>query len=59
MNTEMLPARYLPLRVAEKVLFIGKAVQLLQHPVEAPRVSGTCTWDVATRRRAVLRAHAW
>ena len=37
-NAAMLPVRYFPLRVAEKVLFIGKAVQLLRHPMEVARV---------------------
>jgi len=46
--------RYFPLRVAEKVLFIGKAVQLLRHPVERARVSQQGTRCVSFREIVAL-----
>eukprot|EP00742_Colponemidia_sp_Colp-10_P009975 GILJ01010917.1.p1 GENE.GILJ01010917.1~~GILJ01010917.1.p1 ORF type:complete len:692 (+),score=113.50 GILJ01010917.1:50-2125(+) len=36
LRTAMLPVAYLPLRLAEEVLFVGKAMRVLRHPKANP-----------------------
>lgn len=42
-DVDMLPMRYIPYRLADKMLFVGKAVQLLRSPTHSKRVVANST----------------
>lgn len=43
LRTEMLPS-YIPIRVAEKILFVGESVQMFENHTHGPSRAGNLVW---------------
>lgn len=43
LRTEMLPS-YIPVRVAEKILFVGESVQMFENHTHGPSRAGNLVW---------------
>lgn len=56
LRVEMLPS-YIPVRVAEKILFVGESVQMFENHNQSPSRAGKTTLDTSFCIR-VYKVHA-